>query len=140
LVILASLRPASSLNQIRGRSGIPKPDSAKPDHALGENRGCDRGRATVAPMIRVTYTGFLVPVRLAPAVAFAWNMYCKVAAGLICAFKLTPSITPAKVKDPSSCFAKEPGGKVVEKVPTWSVTGWVTGLIAGAVLLKVNWE
>jgi hypothetical protein len=34
LVILASLRPASSLNQIRGRSGIPKPDSAKPDHAL----------------------------------------------------------------------------------------------------------
>jgi glutathione-regulated potassium-efflux system ancillary protein KefC len=35
LVILASLRPASSLNQIRGSSGIPKPDSAKPDHALG---------------------------------------------------------------------------------------------------------
>ena len=34
LVILASLRPASSLNQIRGRSGIPTPDSAKPDHAL----------------------------------------------------------------------------------------------------------
>jgi hypothetical protein len=23
------------LNQIRGRSGIPKPDSAKPDHGLG---------------------------------------------------------------------------------------------------------
>src|ERR1700722_3307582 len=34
LVILASLRPARSLNQIRGRSGIPKPDSPKPDHAL----------------------------------------------------------------------------------------------------------
>jgi hypothetical protein len=38
LVILASLRPASSLNQIRGNSGIPKPDSAKPDNALALDR------------------------------------------------------------------------------------------------------
>ena len=74
------------------------------------------------PMIRVTYTGFVVPVKLAP-VAFAWNAYCNVTVGLIRAFKLTPLITPAKKKDPSSCFVKEPGGMVVEKVPTWSVTG-----------------
>ena len=40
-VILASLRPASSLNQIRGRSGIPKPDSPKPDHALAQTRRGD---------------------------------------------------------------------------------------------------
>jgi hypothetical protein len=43
LVILASLRPASSLNQIRGSSGIPKPDSAKPDHALGGARLAAKG-------------------------------------------------------------------------------------------------
>jgi hypothetical protein len=29
---------------------------------------------------------------------------------------------------------------VVEKVPALSVTGWVTGSIAGAVLLKVKWD
>jgi len=47
-------------------------------------------------------------------------------------------MTPTKVKDPLRFFLKEPGGIVVVKVPTWSVTGWVTGPIAGAVLLKVK--
>jgi hypothetical protein len=37
-----------------------------------------------------------------------------------------------------SGVVNEPGGMVVVKVLTWSVTGWVTGLIAGAVLLKVK--
>src|SRR5262245_43766544 len=32
----------------------------------------------------------------------------------------------------------EPAGMVIMKLPTWSVTGGVTGLIAGAVLLKVK--
>ncbi|MGC2222328.1 MAG: hypothetical protein WA624_08155, partial [Methylocella sp.] len=35
---------------------------------------------------------------------------------------------------------KEPIGMVVAKLPAWSVTGCVTGLIAGAVLLKVKLE
>jgi hypothetical protein len=65
------------------------------------------------PMIRVAYTGFVVPVKLAP-VAFAWNVYCKVPVGLICAFKLTPLITPAKKKDPSGWSVKEWGGIVLE--------------------------
>ena len=46
-------------------------------------------------------------------------------------------MTPLKTKDPSFCATKEPIGMVVAKQPTWSVTGCVTGLIAGAVLLKV---
>jgi hypothetical protein len=33
---------------------------------------------------------------------------------------------------------KGAGGMVVEKVPTWSVSGSVTGLIRGAVLLKMK--
>ena len=74
------------------------------------------------PMIRVTYTGFVVPVKFAP-VAFAWNAYCSVPVGFIRAFKFTPLMTPAKAKDPSGCFVKEWGGIVMEKVPTWSVTG-----------------
>ena len=100
------------------------------------------------PMIRVEYTSFLVPVRLAP-VAFAWNVYCRAAVGLICAFKLTPLITPAKKKavrllregarrDRAVVATVPVGGS--EKVPTWSVTRSRWGWIAGAVLLKVNWE
>jgi hypothetical protein len=52
------------------------------------------------PMVRVTYTGFLVPVKLAP-VADALNAYRSVPAGVIDACRLTPPITPAKVKEPS---------------------------------------
>ena len=33
---------------------------------------------------------------------------------------------------------KEPGGMVTAKVPAWKVTGWVRGLITGAVLLKMK--
>ena len=73
-------------------------------------------------MVSVTYTEFLVPVKLAP-VAFALNSYRKVTCCLITAFRLTPLITPAKVNDPSGCFVKEPGGMVMVKVPTWSATG-----------------
>ena len=51
-----------------------------------------------------------------------------------------PLITPAKVKDPSCCSLKEPGGIVMEKVPTWSVTGSRWGWSPGAVLLKVKEE
>jgi hypothetical protein len=77
-----------------------------------------------SPMVRVTYTGFLVPAKLGP-VAFAWNVYRSVPVGLISARSLTPSMTPAKTKDPRPFFLKEPGGMVMEKVPTWSVTGSV---------------
>jgi hypothetical protein len=86
------------------------------------------------PMIRVTYTVFTVPAKLACR-AFAWNAYCKVPVGLIRACRLTPSITPSKLNDPSSSFLNEPGGMVMEKAPTWSVTGSVR---AGAMLLKVK--
>ena len=73
-------------------------------------------------MIRVTYTGFLVQVKLAP-VAPALKKYRKVTCCLICTFRLTPLMTPVKVKDPSPSFVKEPDGMVVVKVPTWRVTG-----------------
>src|ERR1700732_502130 len=46
-------------------------------------------------------------------------------------------MTPTKLNN-VPFFLKEPGGMVVVKVPTWSVTGSVTGLIAGALLLKVK--
>ena len=90
------------------------------------------------PMIRVTYIGFVVPVKLAP-VADAWNAYRKVPVSLISAFRFTPLITPAKVKGPALFCVKEPGGMVVVKVPTWSVTGSVRGWML-AVLLKVKLE
>ena len=91
------------------------------------------------PTIRVRYTGFVVSVKLTP-VAFAWKAYCSVAVGVIRAVKFTPLITSVKKKDPSGCFVKEWGGIVMEKVPIWSVTWSRWGWIAGAVLLKVNWE
>jgi len=53
------------------------------------------------PMVSVTCTGFLVPVKSAPF-AFAWKAYRSVSVGLITAFSRTPSMTPWKVKDPSS--------------------------------------
>src|ERR1700726_4010449 len=95
------------------------------------------------PMVSITCTGCLVPAKLAP-LASASNAYRKVPVRLISASSRTPSRTPWKVKDPPSsspscspsCFFKEPGGMVMEKVPIWSVTGSVTGLIPGAVLLK----
>jgi hypothetical protein len=43
-----------------------------------------------------------------------------------------------KVNAPFPIRWKEPAGMVVVKVPACSVTGWATGLIAGAVLLKVK--
>jgi hypothetical protein len=60
------------------------------------------------PMARVAYTVFVVPIKLAP-VAFAWNVYCRVAVGLICAFKLTPSITPRKGERPVQLLREGPG-------------------------------
>src|ERR1700720_4459624 len=88
------------------------------------------------PMIKVAYTVFVVPVKLAP-VAFAWNAYRSVPVGFISVSRFTPSMTPLKAKDPSFCATKEPIGMVVAKLPTWIVTGCVTGLIAGGGLLKV---
>ena len=70
-----------------------------------------------SPMIRVTYTWFLVPVKLAP-VAVTWKAYRRMPVGLISVCRLTPSITHAKVKDPWPFFLKEPGGMVVVKAPT----------------------
>ena len=58
--------------------------------------------------------------------------------GLITAFRVTPLITAVKMKSPRWFFVKEPAGIVMEKVPIWSVTASVGGLIAGAVLLKVK--
>jgi len=73
------------------------------------------------PMVRLTCTGFMVPVKLAP-LASASNAYRKVPVRLISASSFTPSMTPWKLKDPPSfspsCFLKEPGGIVMEKVPT----------------------
>ena len=46
-------------------------------------------------------------------------------------------MTPLEGERPVLLLSKEPSGMVVAKVPTWSVTGSVRGLIAGAVLLKV---
>jgi hypothetical protein len=51
------------------------------------------------PMIKVTYIGFVVPVKLAP-VADAWNVYRKVPVSLISAFRFTPLITPREVERP----------------------------------------
>jgi hypothetical protein len=69
-------------------------------------------------MIKVTYTGFLVPVKLAP-IAVTLKEYRRVTCCLITTLRLTPPITPVKVKDPSGCFVKEPAGMVVVKVPTY---------------------
>jgi hypothetical protein len=44
---------------------------------------------------------------------------------------------PTKMKKLWLVSTKEPG-VVTAKVPAWSVTGWVRGLIAGAVLLKMK--
>jgi len=91
-----------------------------------------------SPMVSVTGTGLVVPVKLACR-AFASNAYRSVPVGLISAFKFTPLITPSKVNNPPF-FLKEPGGRVVVKGPTWRATAWVTGLILSAVLLKVKGE
>src|ERR1700730_6210047 len=88
-------------------------------------------------MVRVTYTGFWVPVKLAPT-ALAWNAYCRVPVCSSAASSLTPLITPAKTKKPWVVFLKEPGGMVTAKVPTWKVTSWVRGLMPGALLLKMK--
>ena len=88
------------------------------------------------PIVRVTGTGLAVPVKLARS-ATAKNPYRKVPVGAISTCSLTPRITPTKGNKPP-IFLKEPGGMVVVKVPTWSATACVTGLIAGAVLLKVK--
>jgi hypothetical protein len=88
------------------------------------------------PMVNVTGTGFVVPVKLARC-ADAANAYRKVPVGVTSACRLTPLMTPAKVNN-GPVFLKEPGGMVVENVPTRIATGWVTGLIAGAVLRKVK--
>jgi hypothetical protein len=69
LVILASLRPASSLNQIRGRSGIPKPDSAKPDHALG----CFR--ASKSPCGQLSAVSRAEAVSAAPRASISGNAF-----------------------------------------------------------------
>ena len=55
------------------------------------------------------------------------------------ACRFTPLMTPAKVNNGPVCL-KEPGGIVAEKGLTWRATAWVSGLIAGAVLLKVKLE
>ena len=84
-----------------------------------------------SPMVSITGTGFLVPAKLASR-ASAPNAYRSVPVRLISASSLTPLMTPSKLKNPGSFsslrFLKEPGGTVVVKVPTWSVTGSVTGL------------
>jgi len=90
-----------------------------------------------SPMVSITGTGFVVPVKLARCAA-ATNAYRSVPVGRISTYTLTPPITPTKVNNPP-VFLKEPGGMVVVKVPTESVTASVTGLIPLlAVLLKVK--
>jgi hypothetical protein len=50
------------------------------------------------PKIRLSHTAFLVPVKLAP-VAAAANAYRSVPVGVFSASRLTPSITPSKLKN-----------------------------------------
>jgi hypothetical protein len=70
LVILASLRPASRLNQIRGSRGIPKPDSAKPDHALGDGWSESRVKKLIGGKERYVYLPKPLPVYLEYFTAF----------------------------------------------------------------------
>src|SRR3989304_766778 len=49
--------------------------------------------------------------------------------GVICTFKVTPARIPANRKSPELSSVKDPAGMVVEKVPTWSLTSSVRGLI-----------
>ena len=72
------------------------------------------------PMVRVTGTGFTVPVRLAFC-APAWNENRLAPVGAIVACKDTPLIVPANVNGPNDVLVvpvKEPGGMVKAKVPT----------------------
>ena len=89
------------------------------------------------PMLSLTVTGFVVPVKLART-ALAWNAYRRVPVCSIAACMAAPLITPAKTKKPWFVSTKEPGGIVTAKVPAWSVTACVRGLIPGAVLLKMK--
>jgi hypothetical protein len=64
------------------------------------------------PLIKVAYTVFVVPVKLAQ-VAFAWNAYRKVPVGFISASRLTPSMTPLKAND-NLCRARESQEKMFQ--------------------------
>ena len=79
------------------------------------------------PIVRVTYTGSWFQLSSRPS-HFALNPNRMVTNRVNVACRLTPPITPVKVKVPFPWFVKEPAGMVVLNVPTWRVTGWVTGL------------
>jgi hypothetical protein len=62
-----------------------------------------------SPMVKVTGTGFTVPVKLASCAA-ATNAYRKLPVGAISTSSLTPPITPWKTNIPCPISLKEPGG------------------------------
>ena len=70
-----------------------------------------------SPMVIRTGTCLRVPAKLAFR-ALAWNEYRKAPVGAIRTTRLTPSISAWKVNGPNPVPWKDPGGMVVEKVPT----------------------
>jgi hypothetical protein len=55
------------------------------------------------PMVSITVTGFLVPVKLTSCPS-ASNLYRDAPVGLISTSRPAPPVPEMKVKDPSGCF------------------------------------
>src|SRR5438067_2292510 len=83
-----------------------------------------------SPIVSVIPTGpgGLIVVRLTLR-AITPTMKVLVPVCLMTTFRLIPLITPTNVKYPGTLATNEPGGMVMVKLPIWSVTGSVGGLM-----------